>query len=560
MKKMSMMLFTTFFCSSLLLSACTKDTAAPAAPSTAKESATASNVAPVGQFPIVKDKITLKVAIKGSSLVEDMKTNGYTKWLEEKTNVHVDWTILDEKSSKEQLNLLLAGGSLPDVIMNLDVSPEQQMIYGEQGVFVSLTDLIEKYGENTKKIFSEMPEAKSAVTAPGNKIYTLPYINDCFHCSLDFKMYVYKPWLDKLGLKEPTTLDEFYNMLKAFKEKDPNGNGKADEIALIGGAGSTATKSQVDVFLMNSFIYDDGFKRMTVNNGKVDVAYNKPEWKEGLKYLNKLYKDGLLDRQSFTIDKAGLKTIAENPDIAIGGAIPAHSPSDITIVEGKSGRWLDYQPIAPLKGPNGVQKATWLAYDKVSNGKGQFIITNANKNQEATMRWADAMYTFEAALYSNFGVEGSSWEKAKPGDLGRDGAPASYRLLIPYGRVQNENWAQYGLNYRTDKDYYAGQAVLKLPDKEKMYYDITKKNYDPYKPKLEEIVPPIFFSPAESQQLADLDKTINDFVVSNIALFTTGDQDIDKGWDNYIATLEKMNLKKYIEIYQKALDAKNVKK
>lgn len=562
MRKKLYMMLAVPMCASLILSACTKEQAAPAAGTTTapKESATASNVTPVGQFPVVKDKITLKVAIRGSSLVEDMKTNGYTKWLENKTNVHVDWTILDEKSYQEQLNLLLAGGNLPDVLMNLDVSPEQQMIYGEQGTFVSFTDLIEKYGDNTKKIFAEMPEAKSAVTAPGNKIYTLPYINDCFHCSLDYKMYVYKPWLDKLGLKEPTTLDEFYNMLKAFKEKDPNGNGKADEIALIGGTAKGVSKSDIDVFLMNSFIYDDGNKRMIVNNGKVDVAYNKPEWKEGLKYLNKLYKDGLLDRQSFTIDKEGLKKIAENPDIAIGGAIPAHSPSDITIVEGKSGRWLEYQPIAPLKGPNGVQKTTWLAYDKIANGKGQFIMTNANKNPEATMRWADAMYTFEASLYSNFGVEGSAWEKAKPGDLGRDGNPASYRLLIPYGRVQNENWAQYGLNYRTDKDYYAGQAVLKLPDKEKMYYDITKKNYDPYKPKIDEIIPPLFFSPADSQQLADLDKTINDYVKTSIARFVTGDLDIEKEWTNYVATLDKMNLKKYLEIYQKALDGKNVKK
>jgi putative aldouronate transport system substrate-binding protein len=559
MRKMLLLLLAVFFCASLVLSACTKDQATPASP-TAKESPTASNVTPVGQFPVVKDKITLKVAIRGSSLVEDMKTNGYTKWLENKTNVHVDWTVLDDKSYQEQLNLLLAGGNLPDVIMNLEVSPEQQMIYGEQGIFVSLTDLIEKYGDNTKKIFKEMPEAKNAVTAPGNKMYTLPYINDCFHCSLDYKMYVFKPWLEKLGLKEPTTLDEFYNMLKAFKEKDPNGNVKADEIALIGGTAATGvSKSAIDVFLMNSFIYDDGNKRMIVKNGKVDVAYNKAEWKEGLKYLNKLYTDGLLDRQSFTIDKDGLKKIAENPDLAIGGAIPAHSPSDITIVEGKSGRWLDYQPIAPLKGPNGVQLATWLAYDKISNGKGQFIVTNANKNPEATMRWADTMYEFEASLYSNFGVEGSSWEKAKPGDLGRDGNPASYRLLIPFGRVQNENWAQYGLNYRTDKDYYAGQAVLKQPDKEKMYYDITKKNYDPYKPKIDEIIPPLFFPPADSQQLADLDKTINDYVKTSIARFTTGDLDIDKEWANYTATLDKMNLKKYLEIYQKALDAKKAK-
>jgi putative aldouronate transport system substrate-binding protein len=168
LKKMAVHVVTMLFCGSLILSACSKEQATTAPTSDKKESPTASNVNPPGQFPVVKDKITLKVAVKGSSLVEDLKTNGYTKWLENKTNVHVDWTILDEKGYQEQLNLLLAGGNLPDVLMNLDVSPEQQMIYGEQGLFVSFTDLIEKYGENTKKIFKEMPEAKSAVTAPGN--------------------------------------------------------------------------------------------------------------------------------------------------------------------------------------------------------------------------------------------------------------------------------------------------------------------------------------------------------------------------------------------------------
>ncbi|TBL78196.1 extracellular solute-binding protein [Paenibacillus thalictri] len=577
MKKTAMTLISAMLAASLLLSACSKDASAPtasqapsapssttpSAPASAdagkKESANAAKVNPPGKFPIVNDKITLKVFIAGNALVENFDTNGYTKWLEDKTNIHVKWIVADVKNYKDQLNLALASGDLPDVIMNAGVSPEQQMIYGDQGTFVSFTDLIDKYGDLTKKIFQEMPEARDAVTAPGNKIYSLPYINDCYHCSLDYKMYVFKPWLDKLGLKEPTTTEEFYEMLKAFKEKDPNGNGKADEIPLVGGiSASGPSKSAIDVFLMNSFIYDDGDKRMLVKDGKIDVVYNKPEWKEGLKYLNRLYKDGLLSKESFTLDKDGLKKIAENPDIAIGGAIPAHSPSDITIVEGKSNRWLDYQPIAPVKGPSGYQKSTWLAYDKIRGG--HFIMTSANKYPEATMRWADAMYDFEANLYSNFGVKGSSWEPAKQGDLGRDGNPATYRLLIPFGRVQNESWAQFGLNYRTDKDWYAGQAVLKQPDKEKMYYDITKKNYEPYKPKLEEVVPPLFFPTSESQQLAELDKTINDYFKSMTARFIIGDADIEKEWNNYVGTLEKMNLKRYLEIYQKALDAKKTVK
>lgn len=94
-----------------------------------------------------------------------------------------------------------------------------------------------------------------------------------------------------------------------------------------------------------------------------------------------------------------------------------------------------------------------------------------------------------------------------------------------------------------------------------MYYDVTKKNYEPYKPKIDEIVPPLFFfAPADAQQLAELDKTINDYVKTKTAKFIIGEADIDKEWSNYVSTLDKMNLKKYLEIYQKALDAKKKKK
>lgn len=557
MRKWMSILLGVLMISSVVLTACTKEPASPGAQDTPqtneapKESANAAKVNPPGQFPIVNEKITLKVMVRGNSLVEDFKTNATTKWMEEKTNIHIDWIVADEKNYQEQLNLALSSGDLPDIIMNMEVKPEQQMVYGEQGIFISLTDLIEKWGVNAKKVFQEMPEAKDAVTAPGNKIYSLPLINECYHCSMNFKMYVYKPWLDKLGLQEPTTLDEYYEMLKAFKEKDPNGNGKADEIPLVGAVGS---RTLIDPFIMNSFIYDDGMKRMVVKDGKIDVVYNKPEWRDGLRYLNKLYKEGLIASQTFTQDDASLKKIAENPDIAIAGAMPAHSPSTITIVEGPSGRWLEYQPIAPLKGPSGKQLSFWNPFDKVRGG--QFVITSANKHPEASLRWADQMYEFEAALRLNFGSEGSSWEWAKQGDLGRDGQPAKYRLLIPFGRVQNESWAQYGLQYRTDRDYYAGQYVAKQPDKEKMYYDLTKAKYSPHIPNINTLVPPLFFPTEDSAVLAELDKTINDHVKSMTARFINGDANIETEWDKYVQALEQMNLKKYLEIYQKAYDAK----
>lgn len=104
-------------------------------------------VSDAGVFPIVNDKLTLKVMIGANPAVEDFNTNEFTKYFEEKTNIHVEWEI----ATAEKLNLALASGDLPDVIMSMNVTPEQQALYGEQGVILPLNDYIEKYGLNTKK-------------------------------------------------------------------------------------------------------------------------------------------------------------------------------------------------------------------------------------------------------------------------------------------------------------------------------------------------------------------------------------------------------------------------
>lgn len=138
----------------------------------------ASNVTPAGTFPVVKQPVTLKVLMRGSSLIEDWPTNATTKWLENKTGVHIDWTIADENNYQQKMNLVLASGDLPDVLMNMDISPTQQVIYGDEGVFVPLNDLIDKYGENVKKIMQQIPAVKDTLVAPGGKIYSLPYVNE----------------------------------------------------------------------------------------------------------------------------------------------------------------------------------------------------------------------------------------------------------------------------------------------------------------------------------------------------------------------------------------------
>jgi putative aldouronate transport system substrate-binding protein len=530
-----------------LLSGCS-DKEAPkqnATPSAEKE-----RVTDVGVLPITKEKTTIKVLVRGNANVENFATNEFTKYLEDKTNIQIEWDIAPAKSATEKLNLVLGSGDLPDVIMGFGVSPTQQLIYGEQGVFLNLIPYIDKYGVETKRMFDQVVGVKDAITAPGGKIYGLPMVNECYHCSLPQKMWIYKPWLDKLGLKMPTTTDELYEVLKAFKTKDPNGNGKADEIPLAGAA--IGPNVNIDSFIMNAFILNNNStNRLYLNNGKVDVPYNKPEWREGLAYLQKLYAEGLIAPQSFTQDRDQAKQMGENPGINILGAEVVLHNGVFTTNNGPSGRWLEVTTIPALTGPKGLQITPYSN----SIQQGQYIITKASKNPEAAFRLADILYKEEMSLRSTEGRPDVEWKYADKNDVGVNGKPAIWKYTdnkLP--ALQNVHWAQTGPSQRTNDLRLGLQNDPKNP--ESILYNETKNNYLPYRQKQETVLPPLFFTNEQAMELADLDKTINDFVKEMLARFIIGDAKLEKDWEGYLKNLENMKLKRYLEIYQAAYDAK----
>ncbi|OMF52233.1 ABC transporter substrate-binding protein [Paenibacillus rhizosphaerae] len=508
-------------------------------------------VSDAGVFPIVNDKLTLKVMIGANPAVEDFNTNEFTKYFEEKTNIHVEWEI----ATAEKLNLALASGDLPDVIMSMNVTPEQQALYGEQGVILPLNDYIEKYGLNTKKMFEESPLVKPTITSADGNIYALPAPNECYHCSMRQKLWIYEPWLKALNLEMPTTIDEFYKVLKAFKTQDPNKNGKADEIPFSGAPQTTQNSTlttSVENFLMNSFTYAP-YTRMYVNDeGKVDVPFVKDGWKEGLAFLHKLYAEGLMDPQSLTRDPAQLVQLGENPDVPILGAASGPNMSVLTQLSGASGRWKDYVAVPPLKGPEGLQVTQ---YDPYQVAPGQFVITNKAKNPAAAFRFADALYDRETTLRSTIGEPDKDWRWAKDGEIGLNGKQAVYKDMSQFGVTQNKHWAQTGIAYRPNS-LRLGAVEDKENPLESILYNETKTKYEPYRVKVETVLPPLNFTVDQSQELADLSKTIFDYTNEMMARFIIGDADLNAQWNEYQSTLKSMGLDRYLEIYQEAYDAR----
>ncbi|MCQ6561501.1 ABC transporter substrate-binding protein [Paenibacillus mendelii] len=514
---------------------------------------TSDAVAPAGEFPIVKEKITLKVMAPENAGVENYATNLFTKELEEKTNIHLEWIMVPEKNVVEKLNLMLVSGDYPDILLGMGVNKTQEVVYGGQGAFLPMNDLIEKYSVETKKLMETLPLFKETITAPDGNIYSLPKVNQCFHCTMSQKMWLYEPWLTKLGLSMPTTTEEFYTVLKAFKEKDPNGNSKADEIPFM--TSVTGWNSALDDFLMNAFIYnskDPNAPGLLMRDGKVTAAYDKPEWKEGLQYLRRLFQEGLIAPESFTQDKNQLLAVGNNPDAVLLGSSPGGFQGEfLQLGDVNDKRWLGYKAVPALKGPAGVQLS---AYSPMEYYTGQFVIMKGNKYPEASFRLADMFYDWDITMRLSRGVEGKNWKKAESGDMGIDGNPAKWAPIPNTDeKIQNDYWNELG-PINLSNEFRLSQKNNGPEDLEVLLYQATNDSYAPYKPDVSILVPPLVFNEEQSAEIAGLQKTIDDYRKEMLARFVTGDADLDKDWDRYVSTLKDMSLERYLSIYQEAYD------
>ncbi|GGD83398.1 sugar ABC transporter substrate-binding protein [Paenibacillus nasutitermitis] len=495
-------------------------------------------------MPITQTKTTLKVLMYGSSLVENFATNEFIKWLEDQTNIHIEWEVAPEKSAQEKLNITLAGGDYPDVIMGFNVTPVQMSLYGKDGVFMPLSNLIDKYGVETKKMFDAVPYAKDTITAPDGNMYGLPQVNECYHCTMSQKMWINQEWLTKLGLQMPATTEEFYQVFKAFKENDPNGNGKKDEIALAG-----YVNSGPEMFLMSAFVEKD-MNDMIVNNGKVDVAFTQPGWKDGLAYLHKLYAEGLIAPETFTQDVNGIKKMSGQTEMILG-AVPANYSG---VILPSADRVKDYAAVPPLQGPGGLKSVSLNPYGL---SQGVYIITDKAKNPEAAFRMADFLYSEEATMRAIFGRPDQEWTKNTADDTSIAGEPAKWKRLVTLTGLQNFGWAQTGPSLRTSAFRLSEAGTPGT--QETILYQETKEKYEPAKIDSNKVVPPLFFTKDQSEELANLTKTITDYKKEFLARTVSGDIDLEKEWNTYLKNLDNMNLKRYLQIYQEAYDANSKK-
>lgn len=517
---------------------------------------------PQESYPLTTDKPTFKVTVAASASVDDFATNEFTKWYEERTGVHIEWEVVPAANDAERntaLNVRMSGGDYGDIIMNFGPQPTVLQLYGQQGVFQPLNDLIDSAGIFTQRAYKLYPLGRTSMTASDGKIYGLGQINDCYHCSMAQKLWINQVWLDNLKLKMPTTTDEYAEVLREFKKGDPNKNGKADEFPLSGSP--LAWHGSFDEYFMGSFIYHPGNKlRLIVVDGKVTPIYTQDAWKEGIKYLAGLYKEGLIDAEAFTRDSDQLRQLGDGnggKDVVLG-SVPSGWWGEFTTYDPneKNAPWEQFTAVPPLKGPDGTQIAGFNPYSAFSNAT--FMITDKCKDPELAFKWADALGHIEVTQRSIFGVLDRDWAWAHVGEKSIDGKQAWWRSITDIANVptQNAHWSQMGPSFRSAdtrlRQYVAPDAAPR--DVEVILYNQTKTKYEPYANDPSLALQPLYFDTDSAQTIAELTPTIQDYVDQTFTQAITGQTDIEQAWSDYLSTLSGMGLDNFISIQQDVFD------
>ena len=206
------------------------------------------------------------------------------EWLkkaEDAAGVEIEWQEITADWGQKK-GTMLASGDIPDLFIGGNVISDADFAQFS-GLFQDMTELLPK-APNVQAMFDEKPETKIIATQPDGKIYGLPKYQRFWPASAT-RQYINRKWLDNLGLKMPTTWDELYDVLVAFKEKDANGNGDPnDEIPmdwpggiggyfnpamLLGSEGITLTDGSGQGFFVEdgkvkNFLVDERYKKLVV--------------------------------------------------------------------------------------------------------------------------------------------------------------------------------------------------------------------------------------------------------------------------------------------------------
>lgn len=487
-------------------------------------------------LPLVDELTTLTIWGKPNTAFFNLIGNDYNeseffKELEKRTNVHIEWIVPAAGSERDQLNLLIASGELPDIIYQ---TPDANVQYStgldaavDDGYFLDLTDLLPLYAPNyLAAVEAGGPKVQKGVMTDKGRYVIMPSIQA--EEQPPFMGYmVRQDWLNDLGLEMPETYSDWEIMLTKFKEE----KGAIAPLAMIENE-IWALGAGMDAYGSNFYQIDGTVYYGLYNNPEENKAY--------LTMLNDWYTKGLID-----------------PDFA--SSTSWLSGETVMVTTGKTGVFqaMYVQPAAEFL-PSMEEGAALAAINPPVAEEGQelkyrqenqymasgYCISADSKNAELAIRWLDYLYSEEGWLFCNYGIEGVSYTLDENGnpqytDLilnnpdGLTPGNAVYNYCMPAGSPA------YQSDWRVEKQYTPAESVAFM----EVWNEVSDEYFIPMY---------VSMSAEENTEYSTLYTDIQSFVNENVLQFITGEKSLDE-YDEFIATLGEMNIERCIELKQAAL-------
>ena len=451
----------------------------------------------------------------------------------ELTGIH----LVDKTSGKnitnegEAMNLLLAQGDLPDIVGgHLIQQPVNQ--YGPEGAFVPLNELVEEHAPNIKKFWDEHPGLQEAISAYDGNYYYIPYLPDG---KFGRAWYIRQDWLDKLGLEQPQNVDELYEVFKAFRDQDPNGNGKKDEIPYFARQWEEVNRLLTlwDARSSGSDTYHDFYVN---DEGKVVHPYAQEAYRDALANVAKWYAEGLIDPEIFTRGSSSRDyLLSENLGGATHDWFASTSGYNAALADKVEG--FNFSPFLPPASAGGVRMEEHRRIPIKPDG---WAISYTNEHPVETIKYFDFFFTETGSNLANFGVEGKTWDMVdgepiyKPEVLNSD-SPVNSQMYLEGAQIQRGYPQDYRYEWQWTSD--AAREGIEL--------------YDANDLLIEQFLGVAF----NTEEQAIYDRywpSLRTYMLERNQAWILGSGDVVKDWDAYVKTLNDMGYQEVIEVLNSA--------
>ncbi|MEO9526979.1 sugar ABC transporter permease [Roseibium sp.] len=454
----------------------------------------------------------------------------------ELTGIHlIDATVgantrTDENNGKtEALNLMLASGGIPDIVGSSRIKDFVNQ-FGPEGAFIGLNDLIEEHAPHLKAFLDERPEIRSAIQAANGEMYYIPYLPDGKYGRAYF---IRHDWLSKLGLEAPQNVEELEEVLIAFRDKDPNGNGLKDEVPFF--ARQWPELIRLVTLWDGRSSGSDTYHDFYVDNGKLQHPYAGEGYRDGIKNLARWYAEGLIDPEIFTRGSSSREyLLSEN----LGGMTHDWFASTSGYNDSLGGKveGFQFKAFAPPASVSGVRMEEHRRIPIKPDG---WAIGYTNEHPVETIKYFDFWFTEEGRRLANFGVEGEQYTMV-------DGQPQFTEDFLTNGKPVNNQLYEVGSQLQA-RGYFQDYNYEKQWSNKYALEGIALYDEGDY------LIDQFLGVALNAEEQKVYDKywaSIRTYMLERQQGWILGNGDVVADWDDYVATLNKMGL-------QEVLDAMN---